>query len=109
MLAAKIVLDAAAAQIGARKRVSDRALARDHADVAGPVHEDAVSRQELVDFVQLRNEIVEEFFQLRDETGREIANLPADARIGSGEARASEKLEKVVEFFALRERVKKDG
>ena len=35
--------------------------------------------------------------------------MAADARVGSRETRAGKKLEKIVEFFALRERVKENG
>ena len=63
MFAAQIVLDAAAAQIWPGKRVGDRAIFRDHADVSRAIDEDAISRQELVEFVELRNESHRETFR----------------------------------------------
>ena len=46
-------------------------------------------------------------FELRDEAFRQIANLAADARVGSGETRAGQQLEKIIEFLALGEGVEK--
>ena len=46
--------------------------------------------------------------ELRDERFRQIANLTADARVGSGEARAGQQLEEIIEFLALGEGVEKD-
>ena len=57
---------------------------------------------------RLRNEFVEKFFELRDESFRKIADLSADARVRSGEARAGQQFEKIVKFFALGERVEKN-
>ena len=54
------MIDAAAAEIRARERVGDRAVFRDDANVAGAIDEDAIARQQLVDLVELRDEIVEE-------------------------------------------------
>ena len=45
---------------------------------------------------------------MRDERFRQIANLTADARVGSGETRAGQKLEEIIEFLALGEGVEKD-
>ena len=107
MFAAQIVLDAAAAQVRTGKRVGDRAIPRNHADVSRAIDEDAISREELVDLIELRNEIIEKLLELRDETFRQIANLTADARVGSGEARAGQEFEKIIEFLALGEGVEK--
>ncbi len=108
MLAAKIVLDAAAAQVWPGERVSDRAFAGNHADVPRSVDEDPIPRQQFVDLIQLRNETIEELFELRDESGGQIANLAADAGVGRGESGAGQELEKIIEFFALGEGVEKD-
>src|SRR2546423_6241605 len=107
MLAAQIVFDPAPAQVGTGKGVSDRAITRDHADVAGAIHEDAVPGQQFVHFVELRDEVVEKFLKRRDEGVRQITDLAADARVGRSEARPSEELEQVIELFALGERVEK--
>ena len=56
----------------------------------------------LIDLVQLRNEIVEKFFELRDERVRQIADLSADARVGSGEARAGQQFEQDCRVFRVR-------
>ena len=48
MFAPQIVLDAAAAQVRTGKRVSDRAILRDHADVFRAIDEDAIARQQLI-------------------------------------------------------------
>ena len=102
MFAAQIVLDAAAAQVRAREAVGNRAVLRDDANVPRAIDEDAIARQELVDLVELRDEIVEELLELRDERFRQIANLSADARVGGGEARAGQKLEKIIESSRAR-------
>src|SRR4051794_36730142 len=101
MLPAQIMFDAASAQIRPGKRVGDRAVARNHANIFGSIDENAVPGQELVDFVELWDEVVQKFAQGRDKRFRQVANLAADARVGSSEARASEQLEKVIQFFAL--------
>ena len=71
MFAPQIVLDAAAAQIRAGKRVGDRAIFRDHADVFRAIDEDAIAREQFVDLIELRNEIIEKLFELRDESFRQ--------------------------------------
>src|SRR5713101_4371181 len=103
------MLDAAAAQDWTRKRVGDGAIFCDYGDVSCAIDKNAVSGQEAINFIKLRNEIVEKFLELRDEILRQIANLAADARVRRSEARAGEKFEKVVEFFALGEGVKEHG
>ena len=52
--------------------------------------------------------VIEKLFELRDESFRQIADLTADARVGSGEARAGEELEQIVDLFALGEGVEKN-
>ena len=61
------MLDAAAAQVRTGKRVSDRAILRNHADVFRAIDKDAIARQQLVDLIELRNEIIEKFLELRNE------------------------------------------
>src|SRR5207247_91703 len=107
MLAAKIVFNPAAAQVWPGKRVSDCAIAGNHADVPRSVHEDAIPGEQFVDLIELRNETIEKLFELRDETFRQIADLTAHASIGRGEARSGEELKKIIKFFALGEGVKK--
>ena len=102
------MIDPAAPEIRPRERVGDRALARDHADVARPINEDAVAGEKPVDLVELRDEIVQKFLQLRDECFRQIPNLTADARVGSGEARSGQEFEQIIEFLAFGEGVEKN-
>ena len=80
-------------RFGPDKRVSDGAIFRNHADVACAIDKDAIAREQPVHFIQLRNELIEKFFQLRNKGVRQIADLAADARVGGGEARAGEQLE----------------
>ena len=58
---------------------------------------------------RLGTKVVEEFFELRDKAFRKIADLSAHAGVGGGEPRAGQKLEKVIEFFALGEGVEENG
>ena len=62
MFAPQIVVDAAAPQIRPGERVGDRALARDHTDVARAIDEDAIAREQFVDLIELRNETIEKRF-----------------------------------------------
>src|SRR2546421_12894721 len=101
MFAPQIVFDAAAAQNRTGKRVGDRALLGDDAEVFCSIDKDAIPREQLVHLVQRRAELIEKIAQHRDEFLREIANLSADSGVGSGEARATEQLAQVVNFFAL--------
>ena len=75
MLPAQIVIDAAAAQVRAGEAVGDGAIFRDHADVARAIDEDAIPREEVIDFVELRDEVVEKLAQLREERVRQIARF----------------------------------
>ena len=107
MFAAKIMLDAAGAQVWSGKRVSDRAIPRNHADLPRSIDENAISGEEFVDLIELRNETVEKLFELRDETFRQIADLTAHAGIGCGESRAGQEFEEIIKFLALGEGVEK--
>src|SRR5437867_10918839 len=108
MFAPQIMFDSTPPQVRAGNGISNRALLRDDANVPGAIHENFIARQQPVTFVQARLEIVEEFFQLRDELLRQIADLPAHARVGGSEPRAGEQLEKVIKFFALGKRIKEN-
>ena len=108
MFPPQIVFDPASAQVWAGEGISNRALLRDDANVPGAIHENFVPGQQPVALVQARLEIVEEFFQLWNELLRQITDLPAHARVGSGKSRAGEQLEKIIKFFALGERVKEN-
>src|SRR5438045_3387577 len=99
MLASQIMLDAAAAQVRSGKRVGDRAIFRNHADVPGSIDKNTISRQQFVDLIKLGQKTIQKFLQLWDETLRQIARLSADACVGSGEARAGQELEKIVKSF----------
>src|SRR5256714_15045749 len=88
MFATQIVVDATSPQVRTRERVSDRAITRDHADVPRAIDEDTVTRQQFVDFVELRNEIVEKFLKRGNERLRQITDLAADSRVRGGKSRA---------------------
>src|ERR1700745_3891305 len=108
MFATQIVLDPTSPQVWAGNRIRDRALLRDDADVFCAIDKNLVPRQPPVAFVETRAKVVEEFLQLGDKAFWKIADLSADAGVGRGEPGAGQKLEKVVEFFALRERLQKN-
>ena len=108
MFAPQVVFDPAAAQIRTGEGVRDGALFRDDSDVFSPIYKNAVACEQFVAFIETWPEVIEEFFELRDEIFRQIADLPAHARVGGSETRASEQLEKVIEFFALSECVEED-
>src|SRR5262249_2859074 len=105
MFAPKIVLHTAAAQIWSRERIGDGARFRNDANVTGPIDKDLVAGQQAIDFIQLRNEPVEKGFQLWDESRRQVADLSADARIGSGKSRAGQQFKQVIEFLPFGEGV----
>ena len=62
----------------------------------------------LIDLIELGDEAVEERLQLRDERLRQVANLSADSRVGSGEARAGQQFKQIVELLALGEGVEEN-
>src|SRR5689334_20374558 len=107
MFAAEIVLDAAAPQIRPGERVGDRAILGNNSNVTSAIDENFVPSEQSIDLIQLRNESIKKCFQLRNKRWRKIADLSADARVGSGESRARQQLEQVIEFLALGEGVEK--
>ena len=62
-----------------------------------------------VDLIELRNEIVHELLELRDESSGKITDLSTNARIRGGKARAGQQLEEIVDFLALGEGIEKNG
>jgi hypothetical protein len=105
MLSPQVVFNPAAAQVWTGESVRDGAILRDDADIARPIDENAVPRQELIDFVELRNEAVEELGELREKAVRQVADLAADPRVGSREACSANVLAQVIYFLALGVRV----
>ncbi len=59
-----VVVDSAAAEIGAGEAVSDGAISGDDADIPRAIDENAVAGQEFIDLVQLRHETVQELLEL---------------------------------------------
>src|SRR5438132_2741519 len=108
MFATQIDFKSASAQVRAGHGIDNRAILRDDANVFGTIDKNLVSGKQSVAFIETRTEVIEEFFQLRDEVLGQIADLPAYACVGSGKTRAGEQLEKVIKFFALGERVEED-
>ena len=106
--APQIVFDSASSQVWTGNRVRDRALLRNDADVFCAIDKNLVPRQQPVAFVETRSKVVEKFFELGDKAFWEIADLSAHARVGCGEPGARQKLEQVIQFFTLSERVEKD-
>ena len=109
VFAPQIVVDPASAQVGAGKGVRNRAHLRYHTDVLGPIDKNFVPGQQPVALVQARPEIVEEFFQLRNEALGQIADLSTHSSVRRGEAGAGEQLEQIIKFFALGKSVEKHG
>ncbi len=65
--------------------------------------------QQLVELVDLALELLDEALALVGPAGRQVADLAADAGVAGGEARAGQRLDQVVDFFALGEDVEEDG
>ena len=108
MFAPQIVFDPAAPQIWPGKRVGNRAIFCNDADVLRSIDKDAIAREQFIAFIEARDKFVEKLPELRNEILGQIANLSAHARVGGGEARASQKLKKIIKFFALGEGVEED-
>ena len=70
MFAPQVMFNPAPAQIRPGKRIGDGAVPRNDADVTRAIDEDAIAGKKFVDFIELRNEIVEKFLELRDECFR---------------------------------------
>ncbi len=104
-----VVVDAGGAEVGAGEAEGDGAFFGDDADVLGTVEEDLVPREELIDFVELVGDVIEELVEFREEVGREVADLAPDAGVAGGEAGSGEDFAEVVDFLAFGERVEEDG
>src|SRR6478609_1640759 len=107
MFAAQIVFDSGSPQVRTGNRIRERALLRDDADIFCAIDKNLVPGQQPVAFVETRAKVVEEFFELGDKAFWKIADLSAYAGVGCGEPGTGQKLEKVIQFFALGERVEK--
>ena len=86
------MFDSAPAQIRARKRIGDGAIAWDHTNIAGAIDKNAIAREEVVALIELGAEGLEKLFQLRDKIRGQIADLSAHASITGGKTRAGEQL-----------------
>ena len=102
---AKVVLHAAPAQIRASQAEIDRLLPADHADVAGAIHKNLVPCEQLVRLADGHADFLGELGQFLRPAIRQITRQPADARVGRRETRAGQRLNQVVDFFALGKRV----
>ena len=108
VLTPQIMFDPASTQIWTGKRVGNRPIFRDDADVSCSIDKNTITGKQFIAFVEARHKSVEKLFELRNEIFWEIANLSTDASIRGGEARSRQQLEKIVKFFALGEGVEED-
>src|SRR5436190_5308850 len=106
---AQIEIHAAAAQVWTGNSVIDCFFLRQDAYVLRAVDEDAVALQEVLRFIKIEDDFLEELAALLDPTGRQIAGQSADASVAGGEARAGERFAKIVYFFTFCERVHEHG
>src|SRR3954463_10138198 len=102
---AQVVIDAATTKIRASHPVINRDLFRQYTDIAGTINEDAVAGQQLLRFVEVDDHILEKLSTLVDPAGRQIARKTTDARVSCSETGARERLDQIINLFALREGV----
>ena len=106
---AKVTVDATGAQIWPRHAVADGVFFADHSDITHALEVDLVLVEKSGNFAHRCFAFVEELKNILIESFGKVADLAADAGVGSGESRSGDFLTEVVDFFALGEGVEEDG
>src|SRR5262245_36123984 len=98
------MIDSAPTQVRSAKPIVNRYVFRDDTDILRAIDKDTVARQQLLRFIKVHHDFVEELAAPCNPVRRQVAGKSANTRVGGGKARTCQPLDQVINLFALRKR-----